>query len=216
MNKRSTDPNGFDGRLSRLYTGSVDKQETYDQWARDYEKDLVEEMGYVGHIDAARVFSEVVPDRNCRVLDVACGTGLVGRELEQLGYQNIEGTDFSEGMLEKARATGRYRRLFTHDFTQDLQQSSDYDALICVGLFSFDLPAVEHMIHVIRAVKTDSRCVLTVNGAAWREMDYATGLQTQSGLHGFAVESVREAGYIENQGIDGRVLVIRSPSDPHG
>ena len=206
----------FDSRLSRLYAGEVDKQDTYDAWAGDYERDLVDDMGYVGHVDAARIFGDAVPNRNCRVLDVACGTGLVGAELARLGFGNIDGTDFSEGMLKKAREMGQYRHLFRHDFTREPGFGASYDALICVGLFAFDVPRVEHIVNVVQAVKPSSPCVITVNGAAWRALDYAARLEEEADRHGFSLESVHEADYIRQQGIDARVLVIRSPQPGNG
>lgn len=205
------DMNRVDARLSRLYTGQDNKQETYDRWADDYERDLVEDLGYVAHVDAAGIFSRVVPDRDARVLDVACGTGLVGRELEKLGYRRLDGTDFSGEMLARAEQTGCYERLFQHDFTRDPETPGKYDALICVGLFAFDVPRIEHMIHVIRTVRPGAPCVISVNGAAWREMDHATSVAREAARYGFTIEDIHTIGYIRGQDIDARVLVIRSP-----
>lgn len=208
---KNFDMKQVDSRLSRLYTGQADKQQTYDTWAGDYDHDLVNELGYVAHKDAAKVFDEVVPDRNVKILDVACGTGLVGMELRRMGYGSIDGTDFSNGMLEKARECGCYRTIFQHDFTRDLDTPGNYDALICVGLFSFDIPRIEHMIHVIRTVKSGAPCVITVNGAAWAELNLEGAVLSESKTHGFTIEAIHTAGYIRGQGIDGKVLVLRSP-----
>jgi len=35
----------------------------------------------------------------CKILDLACGTGLVGRHLSKYGFKNIYGLDISEKML---------------------------------------------------------------------------------------------------------------------
>ncbi len=208
--------NRIDSRLSRLYTGSDNKQETYDRWADDYEEDLVGDLGYVAHVDAARIFSEAVPDRACRVLDVACGTGLVGIELQNHGYSDVDGTDFSPGMLEKAADTGTYRTLFRHDFTRDLEKPGQYDALICVGLFAFDIPPITDMIRVIRSARSGGTCVITVNGAAWHQLDHETTIRDEADRYGFTIEAIHRVGYIQGQGIDGRVLVIRAPGDAVG
>ena len=61
----------IDTRLSDLYTSDDNKQEKYDRWAGEYESDQVNEMEYVAHNDAARIFSETVTDKSCRILDVA-------------------------------------------------------------------------------------------------------------------------------------------------
>ena len=216
MGDSKFDRNRFDSRLSRLYTGSDNRQDTYDRWADDYDKDLVGDMGYKAHVDAARIFSEVVPSRACRVLDVACGTGLVGIELQKLGYSNVDGTDFSPGMLGKAAATGCYQALFQHDFTQDPKDPGKYDALVCVGLFAFDTPPITDMIRVIRCARPGGICVITVNGAAWDELDHETTVSAEAERYGFTIEATHRVDYIQGQGIDGRVLVIHAPGDVVG
>lgn len=211
MSKNDFEMDKIDSRLSDIYTSDDNKLEQYDRWANNYESDLVEEMNYVAHIDAARIFSEVVSNRKLEVLDVACGTGLVGEELQKLGYQTIHGTDFSGEMLRVSDERKVYQQLFQHDFTRALEGPGRYDALICVGLFAFSIPKITDMIHVIRAVKPGHYCVITVNGAAWRELDLGTVLAKESEKHCFTIESIIEAGYIKSQDIDARVLVIRSP-----
>ena len=39
-------------------------------------------------------------NKNFKILDAGCGTGLVGIELKKYGYSNIEGVDFSQSMLD--------------------------------------------------------------------------------------------------------------------
>ncbi len=114
-------------------------------------------------------------------------------------------------MLRVSSQRKVYQRLFQHDFTQPLAVPGIYDALICVGLFSFSLPKITDMIHVIRAVKPNHYCVITVNGAAWRELDLGKEIEKESSQHGFVIENIIKAGYIQSQEIDARVLVIRSP-----
>ena len=50
-------------------------------------------------------------DKSVKILDVAAGTGRVGEYLHQLGYSNIDGTDISSKMLEKAKEKNVYQRL---------------------------------------------------------------------------------------------------------
>lgn len=45
------------------------------------------------------------------VLDMGCGTGLVGVYLKERGFNNIVGVDASAGMLEKARTKSVYTEL---------------------------------------------------------------------------------------------------------
>eukprot|EP00066_Takifugu_rubripes_P018403 XP_011607669.1 PREDICTED: uncharacterized protein LOC101065218 [Takifugu rubripes] len=45
------------------------------------------------------------------VLDVACGTGKIAKQLFDLGFRKFVGVDGSKGMLEQAAKTGLYREL---------------------------------------------------------------------------------------------------------
>ena len=211
MTNNKFDLNRIDSRLSDLYSSKEDKERTYDEWAATYESDLVSDMQYVAHIHTAKLFSEYVNDIDARVLDVACGTGLVGEELRKLGYRSVDGTDFSAEMLRVSRKRGVYQNVFKHDFTQPLELPAKYDALICVGLFAFNEPKITDLIHVIHTVKPAHYCIISVNGAAWRELGLKKGIRDQAAKHNFEIEKIAVTGYIQGQGIDGRVLVIRSP-----
>jgi predicted TPR repeat methyltransferase len=45
------------------------------------------------------------------VLDMGCGTGLVGQYLKERGFKTIVGVDASRGMLDKAQVKGSYTDL---------------------------------------------------------------------------------------------------------
>ena len=211
MRKKNIDAANFDPRLAAVYRQREDKLRHYDQWAESYDADLVDDLDYVAHRDAGDIFAELVGDRSCRVLDVACGTGLVGEHLAGLGYDCIDGADFSAEMLSRAAARKVYRDLWQHDFTRPKQLDRAYDALICVGLFSFASPGVGDLHHVIECAAAGGICVITVNGAAWRQLELEPEVHAAADRHGFGIEQIIEAGYIRGQDIDARVLVIRRP-----
>ncbi len=186
MSNKDIDIDQFDPRLAAAYARQEDKEQQYDDWAASYDADLVDDLDYVAWRDAGDIFAGLADDRSQRVLDVACGTGLAGEYLQSLGYQQLDGADFSREMLARAKERGVYQALWQHDFTTPKQLEQAYDALLCVGLFSF-----------------------AVNGAAWRQLDMEPEVNRQARLHGFRIEQVVAADYIRKEGIDARVLVIR-------
>ena len=137
------------------------------------------------------------------------GTGLVGEYLSEIGYLRIDGADFSPEMLARADKREVYQALWQHDFTTAKKLNRPYDALICVGLFSFAVPKISDLHHVVNCVRQNGICVVTVNGAAWRQLELESAVLQESELHGFKIEEIHKAGYIQKEGIDARVLVIR-------
>ena len=78
------------------------------------------------------------------VLDVGCGTGLVGRALRARGFKGeIVGLDISQASLDIAEQSGAYDSLERADLQQRLALDDDsVDAAVCVGVMTY-LPEVE-------------------------------------------------------------------------
>jgi len=114
----------------------------YDEWAQSYDGDLAS-WSY----RAPTVVAEAVVAR-CpgagSVLDVGCGTGLVGRALRERGFEGrILGLDISQASLEIAQQSGAYDSLEHADLQQRLAVEDDsVDAVVCVGVMTY-LPEVE-------------------------------------------------------------------------
>ena len=47
--------------------------------------------------------------KDAKILDVGCGTGLIGKLITKQGYNNIYGVDATEKFIEAARTTGIYK-----------------------------------------------------------------------------------------------------------
>lgn len=203
------DMDKVDDRLSRMYTFAGDKQAQYDQWAENYESDLVNDLGYVAHLRSSEIFSDVVADKNARVLDMGCGTGLAGAALKNFGYTRVDGADFSAEMLKIATRRGVYRAVHRHDVTRPAARGGRYEALISVGLFSYGIPHITDLHNAVNYVGRGCPCVITVNGSAWTEHHLEAALHAEANRQRFTVEHIIETEYIPKEGINARVLVIR-------
>ena len=55
------------------------------------------------------VFLSYNLDKNVRIIDVACGVGIVAEEIGKSGYRNIDGLDPSNGYIKVVTARGIYK-----------------------------------------------------------------------------------------------------------
>ncbi|MFD1984348.1 class I SAM-dependent DNA methyltransferase [Mesorhizobium newzealandense] len=132
--KESHSLNGDADRLAKYYRG----------WADSYELDVEREQ-YCGPVIVAELTGALQaayvdgPRAATTILDAGCGTGLVGMELERLGFRSIDGFDLSEAMVEKAVETGSYRHVQGDvDLNSSLTCYPDasYDMTVCCGVFT--------------------------------------------------------------------------------
>jgi predicted TPR repeat methyltransferase len=74
-----------------------------------------------------------------RILDAACGSGLTGIALKNLGFRNIDGIDISAGLLQLADQTGAYTRLDKVDMQVFplLFEDGEFDAVNFIGALTY-------------------------------------------------------------------------------
>ena len=121
----------------------ADSVRLYGDWADTYDNDFVAQTGYVLHRQVANAFMQAQPAMHGPVLDVGCGTGVLGVALRRSGIAVVDGIDISEPMLaragDKKSATGEpvYRELFAADLTGKLDIASDaYAGVVSSGTFT--------------------------------------------------------------------------------
>jgi len=128
-----------------LLEGTTDPREVadrYDEWAESYDEDLASWSYRAPGVVAETVVTRQPDARS--VLDVGCGTGLVGQALRARGCAaRIVGLDISQTSLLVAHRTGSYDELEPADLQQPLDVESDsVDVLVCAGVMTY-LPDVE-------------------------------------------------------------------------
>ena len=183
----------------------------YDTWATAYDDDLLNEYGYIAPRIAADAFEPLVQDKTQPVIDLACGTGLVGRELNRRGYTCIDGLDLSQGMLTEAKSLGIYRELMQEDLTRRTSiQDGAYPSLICVGSFASGHLGPEHLREIIRVVRPSAPIVIYMNAEHFDVKNFPNTLNKleDEGLwHGL---SVKDSNYMDQIDRRGRLIVARS------
>lgn len=139
----------------------------YDAWAGTYDDDL-DTWSYQAPGAVADILVALDPPPDA-LLDIGCGTGLVGKALRARGFTGrVVGLDISQVSLDLAQLSGAYDDLRPADLQQSLPLDADgADALVCCGVMTY-LPAVEAVWREFaRVVRPGGHVVLTQREDLW-------------------------------------------------
>lgn len=158
-------------RVQWVYASENNQQleERYDQWAKEYDVDLEDDFGYVMPRMSAETFARFVP-KDAKVLDAGAGTGMVGVELNKLGYSDIEAMDLSSRMLEVARAKNVYRGFHQMVMGERLGFETDsFDAIIGVGVLTLGHAPAHSLDELVRVTKPGGVVAFTLRPDVYAE-----------------------------------------------
>lgn len=146
-----------------------DSVRLYGDWAETYDSDFVAASGYIAYEIVAEQLVRNRASIHGPVLDVGCGTGVVGARLRASGIDIIDGVDISRPMLSEAgkkKTAGGdpvYRNLIAADLTRDLDIPDDqYAALISAGTFTHGHLGCDPLDELWRIAAPGAWCVIGV------------------------------------------------------
>ena len=145
----------------------------YDEWGTNnkYDKDMIE-WDYTGPKETVDTFKKYANNKEIKIYDAGCGTGLVGVELKKNGYTNFDGVDLSEKLLDLV-PNGLYRNLSKADLNKPLNISDNkYDAILCVGTFTFGHVKPQALNEFIRITKNKGLICFTINEGIYEEYGF--------------------------------------------
>ena len=165
MNERSEE------RVQWIYSSQNNSElsERYDEWAKDYDKDLSEVFGWIAPKTASDYLAKYV-EANSNVLDAGAGTGLVGLALAEHGFQNLTAMDLSEGMLKEARNKNVYKSFDQMTLGEHLDyETNSFDAVITGGVMTLGHAGPESFDELIRITKPQGYIVFTIRTDVYLE-----------------------------------------------
>jgi len=116
-------------------------RDLFDDYAEVFERDLLIALNYRSFADLAALITEVISPRSSidSVLDLGCGTGLLGQALkDQFQIRHLVGVDLASNMLVKSRARNIYNTLYNAELLQHLQNSNDlYDVIGATDVLTY-------------------------------------------------------------------------------
>ena len=182
----------------------------YKNWSsnNNYEKDL-EEWNYVAPHECCQLFIHQVKNKNSLILDAGCGTGLVGKILQTQEYQNLEGLDFSQEMLDLVPAN-IYQKIFQADLNQSLSIPDHYyDHALCVGTFTYGHVKTNAFSEFHRILKDNAIFVFSINEGVYESYNFGEAIANYEKLDKWEVLFNEKKVYIEKKNIEAYYVTVR-------
>jgi len=176
--------------------------EYYKHWTDNnkYNKDMIE-WNYTAPKEAVEAVKKYASNKNFKILDAGCGTGLVGVELKKFGYSHIDGVDFSQDMLDLV-PRDIYRNLQKVDLNVDLKfRDNTYDIIICVGTFTYGHVKAHALDEFIRITKDKGLICFTINEGIYKEYGFDKKIKGLSDSKFWNVKEFFKSNYITTKDV---------------
>ena len=185
-------------------------EDYYDEWTVEnkYDKDMVE-WNYSGPKETVELFTKHVTQKDIKILDAGCGTGLVGVELKKNNFTNLDGADFSQQMLDLVPKS-IYQNLFKIDLNQKMNiNDNTYEAITCVGTFTYghvNPPALDEM---VRICKTKSLICFTINIGIYEEYGFDKKIKELEDNKSWKIIEFFKSNYIASKGVNAWLVLAQ-------
>jgi len=130
----------------------------YDELGPSYDE-YIAKIQYIGPGKTAEIAAELFPGdkSNVQILDLACGTGLVGQALRAAGFQHVDGVDPSSVSLQKAEEKQSYRKLVCSYIGDEGHRlpfdDSSYDLVTLAGGMGMNMVPCNGLHEMVRLAK---------------------------------------------------------------
>lgn len=176
-------------------------REYYKTWSNNYDND-VRSCQYNGPETITNILTKNYNIYGSSILDVGCGTGLLGDYLFKNKYQiSIDGIDISPEMIEIARKRKYYDDLRIVDiFNVTTSQNKKYDYIVSAGMFTHNHvgpSAVENILHFL---ERDGVLIFTVRNSFAEQSNfkaYIVDLLTRKKIKNFT--NIENQNYIDEE-----------------
>ncbi|XP_072174997.1 methyltransferase-like protein 27 [Diadema setosum] len=159
-------------RIDALRSVNRDNAEKiYDEVAREYDS-IVEAIYYNGPVLTTNAIRGIELSKDAAILDIGCGTGLVGVEMGKHGYTNMYGLDLSDESLKVAAEKGVYSQTVQANFDGNCRldfPDGYFDVVTSTGCFVPGHLNGDSVPEMIRLTKPGGHLVLTIREKCFEE-----------------------------------------------
>ena len=175
----------------------------YDDWGvkNKYDQDMID-WKYSGPKETVEVFKKYAKNKDIKIYDAGCGTGLVGVELKKFGYTCYDGADLSQKLLDLVPKK-LYRKLSKVDLNQDIEvKDNTYDAIMCVGTFTFGHVKPHAIDEFIRITKNRGLICFTINEGIYEEYGFDKKIKELTGKNFWKIKEFFKSDYIASKDVN--------------
>ena len=129
-------------------------EDLFDQYAAKFDSSLVGDLEYkIPRVIAEMIIKDSKFDLLGSIMDLGCGTGLFGVEINQF-CKHLEGVDLSAKMLDKAKEKSVYNKLVKQDIVDYLSNASlNFDYFVSTDVFIY----IGDLSDVFRLIKSRNK-----------------------------------------------------------
>ena len=175
----------------------------YDDWSKEnkYGKDM-EDWNYTGPKETVAVLKKYALNKDIKILDAGCGTGLVGIELKKYGFSNIDGVDLSRKLLNLVPKE-YYNELKQADLNKPLKTENNiYDVVMCVGTFTFGHVKAPALDEFIRIVKNKGLICFTINEGIYEDYGFDKKIRELTNNNSWNIKEFFKSNYIASKDVN--------------
>ena len=183
-------------------TTSEELLKYYQDWTKKnkYNQDMIN-WKYTAPQETVSILKKYAFNKNCKILDAGCGTGLVGIELKKYGYSDIVGVDFSQDMLDLI-PQGIYKKIEKIDLNKPLKfKTNMYDVVMCVGTFTYGHVKPQALDELIRITKNMGLICFTINEGIYEKYSFDNKIKDLSNNKSWNVKEFFKSDYIVSKDV---------------
>ena len=178
----------------------------YDEWGIEnkYDQDMID-WKYSGPKETVEVFKKYAKNKDIKIYDAGCGTGLVGVELKKFGYNKYDGVDLSQKLLDLV-PKNLYQNLSKANLNKPIDLNDNtYDAVICVGTFTFGHVKPKALDEFIRITKNRGLICFTINEGIHEEYGFDKKIEELEAQNKWKKIEFFKSNYIASKDINARL-----------
>ena len=175
----------------------------YDDWTKNaqFNQDMID-WEYTAPVNTVQLLDKYIHDKNIKILDAGCGSGLAGIELKKRGFTNIYGVDFSKSMLNLI-PNNIYQTVELIDLNEPLKYNdNDFGAIICVGTFTYGHVKAHALDEFIRVTNKNGYICFTINEGIYTEYKFDKKINELSKNKSWEVLNLSKSSYIVNKDVE--------------